>query len=53
MFGFIFKDKPEMEQADPELELARLALLDRVDAMLAKEVHRRLRHAVIATPLHH
>jgi hypothetical protein len=53
MFGFIFRDKPETEQADPELELARMALQDRVEEMLARDVRRKLRHATIPTPLQH
>jgi hypothetical protein len=54
MFAFLFKEKPEViEEPDPELELARMALQDRVDNFLAHEVRRKLRHAAIATPLHH
>jgi hypothetical protein len=52
MFKFLFKGKPEAVEPDPELELARLALQDRVDDFLAREVRRRLRHVAISTPLH-
>jgi hypothetical protein len=52
MFAFLFKAKPEILEADPNLELARLALQDRVDEFLAREVRRRLRHVTISTPLH-
>jgi hypothetical protein len=52
MLKFLFKGKPEVVEPDPELELARLALQDRVDDFLAREVRRRLRHVTVATPLH-
>ncbi len=51
MFGFLFKEKPQVVEPDPELELARMALQDRVDDFVAREVRRRLRHVTIATPL--
>lgn len=52
MFAFLFKEKPEVIEPDPELELARMALQGRVDDFVAREVRRRLRHVTIATPLH-
>jgi hypothetical protein len=53
MFYFLFKEQPETEQSDPELELARLALQDRMEEMLARDVRRKLRFSTIATPLTH
>jgi hypothetical protein len=56
MFAFLFKEKPEVAEQpepDPDLELARMALQDRVDNFLARERRRKLRHSAIATPLHH
>jgi hypothetical protein len=52
MFKLLFKAKPEIVKPDPDLELARLALQDRVDDFLAREVRRRLRHVTISAPLH-
>jgi hypothetical protein len=44
MLAFLFKTKSATPEIDPELELAKLALADRLDIMLAQDTRRKLRH---------
>jgi hypothetical protein len=45
MFAFLFKSKPVEPEVDYDFELAKLALADRLDVMLARETKRKLRHS--------
>jgi hypothetical protein len=52
MFAFLFKEKPVNPEYDAEMEMAKLALADRIDVMMAKDTHRRLRFATLADKRH-
>jgi hypothetical protein len=48
VLSFLFKTKPAQPDLDADLELAKLALQDRLDVMLAKDVRRKLRFNTLA-----
>jgi hypothetical protein len=50
MFAFLFKRKATEPERDEDFELAKLALADRLDAMLAQDTRRKLRFATLNTP---
>jgi hypothetical protein len=52
MLAFLFKSKTSAPEADADLELAKLALSDRIDLMIARETKRKLRYATLAETRH-
>ncbi len=45
MFAFLFKDKSTDTNCDADIEMAKLAMIDRIDIMLAHDTRRKLRCA--------
>lgn len=53
MFAFLFKQKTTEPERDLEIEMAKLALVDRIDVMLAHDTRRKLRFATLDTNTKH
>ena len=52
MFGFLFKDKQAESEIDVDLEMAKLALSERIDAMMARDIQRKLRYSRLVESRH-
>lgn len=52
MLAFLFKTKAPEAEIDTDVELAKLALADRIELMMARETKRKLRHATWVATRH-